>query len=258
MDIPRISQPIPIEPKRKYTINIDSDNAEYRGDLDTAFYSTTNPPDFRNYSLDNYYKIPVPLESKSGFFNVSVKSFDIQTRYNKEIPNPVPVAPIFDEATYPIFTGNNISINLEATSPYAINLEANRATETATNYNINTYYSLLKIGNVNITNSNVGGSSMYPAPIPNIAPGPGANTAVTGSYNFPQSYICSMDDYSTTIVNTSPQLIHIVLGSNNYDLDNNIVRNSASCYQLPLIANDNRQTYPFYFRYNLVLQFEEV
>lgn len=154
MDIPRISQPIPIEPKRKYTINIDSDNAEYRGDLDTAFYSTTNPPDFRNYSLDNYYKIPVPLESKSGFFNVNVKSFDIQTRYNKEIPSPVPVNPIPDDETYPIFTGNNISINLEASSPYAINLEANRAAETTINYNINTYYSLLKIGNVNITNAN--------------------------------------------------------------------------------------------------------
>ena len=69
MDIPRISQPIPTTPKRKYTINIDSDDAEYRGDLNTAFYTTTNPPDFRNYSLDNYYKIPVPLESKSGFFN---------------------------------------------------------------------------------------------------------------------------------------------------------------------------------------------
>ena len=257
MDIPRISQPFPIEPKRKYTINIDSDNAEYRGDLDTAFYSTTNPPDFRNYSLDNYYKIPVPLESKSGFFNVSVKSFDIQTRYNKEIPTPVPVNPIPDDETYPIFTGNNISINLEASSPYAVNLETNRSAETTINYNINTYYSLLKIGNCNVTNANVGGNSMYPAPIPNIAPGPGANTAVTGSYNFPQSYICSMDDYSTTIVNPSPQLIHIVLGSNNYDIDNNVVRNSASCYQLPLIANDNRQTYPFYFRYNLVLEFQE-
>ena len=258
MDIPRISQPIPIEPKRKYTINIDSDNAEYRGDLDTAFYTTINPPDFRNYSLDNYYKIPVPLESKSGFFNVSVKSFDIQTRYNKEIPSPVPVNPIPDDETYPIFTGNNISINLEASSPYSINIPSKTLTEVPTNYNINTYYSLLKIGNVNITNSNIGGSSMYPAPIPNIAPGPGANTAVTGSFNFPQSYICSMDEYSTTIVNTSPQIIHIVLGSNNYDLDENIVRNSASCYQLPVIGNDNRQTYPFYFRYNMVLQFEEV
>ena len=116
----------------------------------------------------------------------------------------------------------------------------------------------VKIGNVNVTNSNVGGSSMYPAPIPNIPVGPGANTAVTGSFNFPQSYICSMDDYSTTIVNPSPQLIHIVLGSNNYDIDENTVRNSASCYQLPLIGNDNRQTYPFYFRYNLVLEFQEV
>jgi len=258
MDIPRISQPIPIEPKRKYTINIDSDNAEYRGDLDTAFYTTSNPPDFRNYSLDNYYKIPVPLESKSGFFNVSVKSFDIQTRYNKEIPSPTPVAPIPDSDTYPIFTGNNISINLEASSPYSINITSKNITEVSTNYNINKYYSLLKIGNVNITNSNIGGSSMYPAPIPNITPGPGANSAVTGSYNFPQSYICSTDEYSTTIVNTSPQIIHIVLGSNNYDIDENIVRNSASCYQLPVIGNDNRQTYPFYFRYNMVLQFEEV
>ena len=94
MDIPRISQPLPIEPKRVFTLNIDSNDRERQGVIPTTFYTPATVAqavpniNFDCFTGDLYYRVPVPLESKSGFFNVSVKSFSMECRFNNDIPNP--------------------------------------------------------------------------------------------------------------------------------------------------------------------------
>ena len=269
MDIPRISQPLPIEPKRVFTLNIDSNDRERQGDIPFSFYTTAQQTVVPNinpevFTGDLYYRVPVPLESKSGFFNVSVKSFTMECRFNNQIPNPGNAYNI----QYPQFAGTNISINMEVSSPYTFKTETknniryktNLSTALTTASNIYRKYPLIQIGNVNISETNP--SQLTGFAVSAAAPPAGPSSAVIGSPVLPQAKITSVDEYKCTIVNQDPTIIHIVLGSLCLDGDS-FPYNSATCLvplnQPTLLTGGVTGTaIPFCFRYNLVLQFEEV
>jgi len=269
MDIPRISQPLPIEPKRVFTLNIDSNDRERQGDIPFSFYTTQQQTVVPNinpdvFSGDLYYKVPVPLESKSGFFNVSVKSFTMECRFNNQIPNAGSGYGIL----YPQFAGTNISINMEVSSPYTFKTETGNnipykttlPTASATTSNIYRKYPLLQIGNVNISETNP--SQLTSFALSAVAPPAGPSVASIGSPVLPQAKITSVDHYKCTIVNQDPTIIHIVLGSLCLDGDS-FPYNSATCL-VPLNQPDiltgsvTGSAIPFCYRYNLTLQFEEV
>ena len=269
MEIPRISQPLPIEPKRVFTLNIDSNDRERQGDIPFTFYTTAQQTVVPNinpevFTGDLYYRVPVPLESKSGFFNVSVKSFSVECRFNNQIPNPGTGYDI----DYPQFAADNISINMEVSSPYTFKTETKNnipfrttlATALTSSSNIYRKYPLLQIGKVNVVES--APAQLTSFALSAVAPPAGPSVAAIGSPVLPQGKIITIDNYKCTIVNQDPTIIHIVLGSLCLDGDS-FPYNSATCL-VPLNQPDlltggvTGSAIPFCFRYNLVLQFEEV
>lgn len=253
--------------KRRFTLNISSDGFEQNlTDGRIWFDDLETPIKFDNSTIALSYNLPMPLKSKTGFFNISLRSFNIgnnntNTIYDTEDP----------ESYVPY--QSNLLVNIKASSPYNCNIKDNLKTisfnEGVLNL-VSSYDGLITkteqliggcvpVGSVQIYNSNGD----------NHIEGQGVGIQ-EHSFNVPFIYPTKCDDYAITvpdsIFNTCNLTIllssptHLWFGDNNqYNTQVKtdipiMVNSTAPEDQLTAEITDYK---PFNLPYNLTLSLEE-
>jgi hypothetical protein len=183
--------------KRRFTLNISSDGFEQNlTDGKTFYKGNVVPINFENSSIALNYNLPMPLKSKSGFFNISLRSFCIGSNNLNSVYSDVA-----GESESYVPYQSNLLVNIKASSPYNCSIKDNLKDveidlpiELVSNYPdlISRTEQLvggcIPIGSVQIYNSNGD----------NHIEGQGAGQQ-THSFNVPFIYPTKCDDYSITV-----------------------------------------------------------
>ena len=292
--------------KRKFTYFLDSSMKERNGSfVDRNLVAQIFPdgvaeaPDFdiNNISYDCIYKLPNQLSSRTGFFNVSVKSFTIGNTYNGVFGTQTPLTQDPTGMSNLIPTFNDLYINLEVSSPYATSITRTPipvvpgttgidllTPSSGINGGMNTNPllggNMIPIGQVNVFNLNGLTSGVLPPKnvftYANAAAPPSLpNDAVfvtVGNPAAPHSLNTKLADFSTTICSPDQLELRIVLSCRTLDLEKNELRNFPGLFgytpgdwddypnQPPIEVPPpyNKDTVPFFFPYQMILEFEEV
>ena len=215
---------LPLEPKQKrvFSVWLDSQDAVRMGALGKKVQTAyPNPGQFGASSIDDYvfptfdlyYKLPFALQSSSGFFNVSVKSFLLGQQMCLNSTDNTQIL----WNTSPIY--NNLSINLEASSPYSgycvppsvNNRDVNPIDDDNEGFlydcHPKRFYNILPIGNANIFSS-AGDLLKY-----TFRADQTASLSTSFFAGLPVASNVTVDDYGVTCRTPKETEIHIVLST---------------------------------------------
>jgi hypothetical protein len=182
--------------KRRFTLNISSDGFQQNITENKVWLEDGEASiKFDNSTIALSYNLPMPLKSKTGFFNISLRSFNIgnnniNTIYDTEDP----------ESYVPY--QSNLLVNIKASSPYNCNIKDNLKTISFNEGILNLVSSY--DGLITKTEQLVGGCvpvgsvQIYNSNGDNHIEGQGQGQA-DHSFNVPFIYPTKCDDYAITV-----------------------------------------------------------
>ena len=181
--------------KRRFTLNISSDGFEQNLTDQKIYYDgNITPIYFENSTIALNYNLPMPLKSSTGFFNISLRSFNIG---NNNL-NSVYSDDAEERESY-IPYQSNLLVNIKASSPYNCSIQDNnRDIEIDLPVELVSNYPKL----ITKTNSLVGGCfpigsvQIYNTNGDNHIEGQGQ---AEHSFNVPFIYPTKCDDYAITV-----------------------------------------------------------
>ena len=265
----RVDMPLEQTSKRRYTLTLESGGFVHNPLSDKVF------ADYEGFDIrfgvgDTIaltYNLPMPLQSRSGFFNVSLRSMSLGQNTANQIH--------FDDAEYSFVPlSSNLTVNLtNASSAYNLQVKDD-----------DKVYQAFQFMNATGELVNVKSRPSVPGAVSNIATLTGPlcpigsvqiNKTVTdrlqtGNKNVPQNYSTCCDDYIVTIPDNAFQsgTLTVVLSTSSKIWYNNgndaetVLRSNVPCLINELEAEtavtiDYNQYIPFNLPYSMVLGLTE-
>jgi len=218
--------------KRKFSIWLDTSGASEIGNTGIGNIGFGERP----VTYDLIYDLPIPLQSESGMFNVSLKSFNLSMTQDDDIL--VPMFSVLEVSLANVSSAYNAVITNSSPNAlgYTPNLLANESV-----------YNLCPIGSVNIWNDN--SLQLREEPVD-------PNTNAIGTNEAYDVYNISVNPFSVTINDPGTQL-HIVLST----IRSIFKDDEDGITSIPFVRDLNDtldNDSPMNFPYRMLLQFEEV
>jgi hypothetical protein len=275
-----INYPMEQNSKRRYTLSIESSGYSANPVAGKVFQSiTANEVKFRNGStVALTYQLPMPLQSRSGFFNVSLRSMSVGQNTTDSIYN---VENTNEDVSYTPLT-SNLTVNLaNASSAYNLQIKDNNKEFTSLLY-VDADDDEVIVQSKSFDSKSITRMEQLAGPVCPIGTcqinttnsdvhvsGNGQGQAVH-SMNAPFNYSTRCDDYVATIPDSTFQSgsITVVLTScANVWVNNGADLNSVLRTNVPLMVNstaeplantiDYDQYVPLSLPYTMVLSLEE-
>jgi hypothetical protein len=264
--------PNTLERRRRFTLAIESDG--YTTDLsDGRTWFQTQPEvvdqvriPFENSTVALTFNLPMPYKSRTGFFNVSLRSFCIGNNNGNSVYDPT------DPPDSYIPFQSNLIVNIKASSSYNCSIKDNKKTilEGLQPTLQSEYPGLVsKMEEVTGGGFPIGAVQLYNTNGDNHIEGQGAGMA-EHSFNIPFIYPTKCDDFSVTIPDSAfnnNQLTITLTSPTHFWFENDLEVDTAVKTDVPLLINSTTpedaltapiSSYkPFNLPYTAIISLEE-
>ncbi len=234
--------PNTLERRRRFTLAIESDG--YTTDLSDGRTWFQTQPDvvdqvripFENSTVALTFNLPMPYKSRTGFFNVSLRSFCIGNNNGNSVYDPT------DPPDSYIPFQSNLIVNIKASSSYNCSIKDNKKTilEGLQPTLQSDYPGLVtKMEEVSGGGFPIGSVQLFNSNGDNHIEGQGAGM-VEHSFNVPFIYPTKCDDYAVTIPDSSfnnNQLTITLTSPTHFWFENDLEVDTAVKTDVPILIN---------------------